>query len=299
MNENEKLIAYGKTINKLKKTDYMPLIKAAFLEDYVENDVTSNSIFNAKEQASAAILAKQKGILSGIQIAADVFKFLDSSLEIKLLLNDSDNLYENLQVMKITGRLSSILNAERTALNFLALLSGISTSVNQISSILKPKGILPVDTRKTIPGYRKLSKYAVCMGGGVNHRLNLSAMGLIKDNHIAKAGSIKEAVLLFRKKNPGLHCEVEVENIKQLKEALTTAPDIIMLDNMTVEKIKESVNMIRKFNKDNSKSIFIEASGGYNEKNIHTLLDTGIDFVSMGSLTQKIDSFDFSLEILK
>ncbi|MDH5716018.1 MAG: carboxylating nicotinate-nucleotide diphosphorylase [Spirochaetia bacterium] len=294
---NRKFKSYTKPVSKISEIDYNNLIKAALIEDDVENDVTTLSIFKTKDIVNAKIIAKQEGILAGIKIAEKTFLILDRKLKIQIKKDDGSIFKKGECVLEINGSIQSILKAERTALNFLAFLCGISTSTYNITSKLSKHKITAVDTRKTIPGYRKLSKYAVFIGGGCNHRLNLSDMGLIKDNHIAKAKSITQAVINFKQLHPRLKCEVEVENETQLKEALNSNVDIILLDNMNKNQIKKSVQIVKKYNKQNTKNILCEASGGFNENNINTIFKTGVDFVSMGSLTQKINPIDFSLEI--
>lgn len=288
---------YLKTTSVLTKEDYHPLIDLALKEDHIENDVTTHAIFASPAPATAILLAKEDGILCGSMVFTDVFLSVDNSLNIEWAFAEGSQVKPNLQVAKITGNIRSILTAERTALNFLSMLSGIASKTARAVTTLKPYGIFPLDTRKTIPGFRKLSKYAVFVGGGLNHRIDLEQMGLIKDNHIAAAGSISKAVAFFRQKNPALPCEVEVENPVQLQEALSAKADMILLDNMNAEQLSSCVQQIKSHNEKNSAHVTSEASGGFNLANLEKLKGTGVDFVSMGSLTNNIDPLDFSLEI--
>jgi nicotinate-nucleotide pyrophosphorylase (carboxylating) len=295
--ENKKT-GYLGPVNKITRNDYYKLLKLALAEDKVNNDVTSKSIFNKKHQAKAILLCKSGAVLCGIDLFTDVFKIVDKSLNINIKFKDGNSLKKGDIVAEISGRTISILKSERVALNFLSMLSGIATTSRLITNILKPHQIAALDTRKTIPGFRILSKYAVYTGGAANHRLNLSDMGLIKDNHIAAAKGIKNSIRMFRKKFPALKCEVEVENELQLQEALGENPDMILLDNMTPLMLKRCTRIIKNYNKKNSTHITCEASGGFSIENIHRILKTGIDYISMGSLTNNIKPVDFSLEVI-
>jgi len=284
-------------VRSLKKEDYSGLIRTALSEDQTSNDITTHAFFSKAKNEMAILLAKEKGILCGKNIFTDVFLALDKKTKVKFKNSDGDLIEAGEIVATITGNIKNILKAERTALNFLSMLSGIATKSFKAAQILKPYGISVLDTRKTIPGYRKLSKYAVYTGGAVNHRLDLAKMGLIKDNHISAAGGINNAITTFRKRSPGFRCEIEVETESQLTEALKEFPDVIMLDNMDKNKLKRCSAKIRKFNLEHGVHILCEASGGYNLNNIISLANTGIDFVSMGCLTNDINPLDFSMEI--
>jgi len=291
------LRAYVKPVTSLKKKDYLSLIRAAIAEDKTHFDVTTNAIFEKKQIVSARLVTRQPGILCGKEIFTEVFSILDTGVKVEFFFNDGDKIKKGDQVAALQGDVKSMFQGERIALNFISMLSGISTLTKKAVDILKPLNIIPLDTRKTLPGFRMLSKYAVFMGGGSNHRANLQQMGLIKDNHIAAAGSIQKAVALFREKYPLHKCEVEVETATQLSEALKARPEMILLDNMSAPNIKRSVDAIARFNRKNNTAITAEASGGYNLENISTLAGTGVDFVSMGCLTNHITPLDFSLEV--
>lgn len=289
---------YATQKKSIEKTEFIHLLELAFREDHAENDVTTLSVFRENSPARAHIFVKEEGILSGIPLAVEAFRLRDETLKISALKQDGDELKSGDIVLMIEGAIHSILTAERVALNFLALLSGTSTSASHAKKILAPLDIRVLDTRKTLPAYRALQKYAVAMGGGWNHRLNLEDMGLIKDNHITHAGSVQNAIRMFREKNPSAPLEVEVESIEQLKEALAETVDMILLDNMQPETMKEATKVIRTHNEKHQTSITSEASGGFTLDNIESLRNTGVDFVSMGSLTSKVTPLDFSLEML-
>ncbi|MDH4261563.1 MAG: carboxylating nicotinate-nucleotide diphosphorylase [Spirochaetia bacterium] len=293
---NNKIRAYIAPVTKLKKEDYRSLILAAIAEDKTNDDITTNSIFTKRKKVKSSLIARESGILCGIKIFIDVFNIIDKKTLVQPNFIDGDSFNKGNVIALIEGDVKSILKSERIALNFLSMLSGISTKTKYAVDILNKYGITALDTRKTLPGYRILSKYAVYTGGGSNHRLNLAQMGLIKDNHIAAAGGIKNAIALFRKMYPKHKCEVEVETFSQLNDALPERPEMIMLDNMNVKEIKHCVEVINKFNNKHKTSIICEASGGYNLSNLSTLAKSGVDFVSMGSLTNSITPLDFSLE---
>ena len=289
--------AYIQAVDTLKKEDYQELIEIAIKEDCIENDVSTRAIFPESKNIRAILVSKDNGVLCGTRVFSDVFLRIDHLLNPEFYFTDGSTLRPGDTVAEIHGNVQNILRAERIALNFISFMSGIATRSSQAVEILKPFGIVPLDTRKTIPGYRILSKYAVYTGGAMNHRVNLQEMGLIKDNHIAAAGSVKNAIQMFRKACPEIKCEVEVENIDQLNEALAEKPDMILLDNMSADLLKKCAAIINTFNTANRTQITSEASGGFNIKNIHLLADTGVDYASMGSLTNNIQPFDFSLEV--
>ncbi|MDH4198928.1 MAG: carboxylating nicotinate-nucleotide diphosphorylase [Spirochaetia bacterium] len=289
--------AYIQAVKTIDKKNYQNLIELAIEEDDIKRDISTNSIFPESKKTNAILISKDKGILCGSQVFSDVLRTVDQLVQIKFRYSEGDDLNFGDSVAEISGNIQSILRSERIALNFLSFMSGIASHVRQALEILRPWGILPLDTRKTLPGYRILSKYAVNIGGGMNHRINLSEMGLIKDNHIAAAGGVKKALQMFRSRYPDKKCEVEVENMPQLQDALSEKPDMILLDNMSPVQVKICAGAIKNFNNTNHTAIICEASGGYSLENIHLLADTGVDYVSMGSLTNHIRPFDFSLEI--
>lgn len=289
--------AYVKPVTSLKKKDYKPLILASITEDKIDRDITTNAIFLKNKKVEASLIVREQGILCGKDIFTEVFSIIDKSTKVEFKFNDGDRVEAGNSVALLKGDVKSMFQGERIALNFLSMLSGIATKTHKAVEILRPFGIMALDTRKTLPGYRLLSKYAVYTGGAANHRLNLEQMGLIKDNHIAAAGNIKKAITLFRKMYPEHKCEVEVETTSQLKEALNERPEMIMLDNMNAREIKLCVEIMKQYNSENQTNIICEASGGYNLENIISLAHTGVDFVSMGSLTNSITPLDFSIEV--
>jgi nicotinate-nucleotide pyrophosphorylase (carboxylating) len=267
------------------------IIRLALIEDKANDCVTTNSLIEFDKKILASVHAKEDGIISGTQVFSEVFKTIDPLIEITLHVPDGNEVKKGDVVLEIQGLESSILKAERTALNFLQRLSGIASLTRKYTDSLKSCTINLLDTRKTTPGMRYLEKQAVRHGGGTNHRMNLKDMAMIKDNHIKMAGSIKKAVKLVRKNHPDIKIEVEVKNIIELKEALFLDVEIIMLDNFTREHIREAV----KLKKDNVK---FEISGNVKLDNIREKAIPGIDFISVGALTHSFKSLDLSLNII-
>lgn len=272
---------------------YIPLIKKAVKEDMGKNgDVTTDSIISPNKKGRAVLKAKSDGIICGLHVFEDTFFYIDKELKIETFFNDGDRIVKGDIVAVIKGSLNSILKAERTALNFIQRMSGISTCANQFAEAVKGTKAEILDTRKTLPGFRTLDKYAVKTGGAKNHRIGLFDMFLIKDNHISAAGGITKAVekaLKFRKKK-GLDSKIEVEikNIEEFKEAVKLDVDWIMLDNMNVEDIKKCV----KLNKGKKK---LEISGNVNLERVRELAETGADYISVGALTHSVKAMDLSL----
>lgn len=272
---------------------YIPLIKKAVKEDMGKNgDITTDSIISPGKKGRAILKAKSDGIICGLHIFEDTFFYIDKDLKIETFFSDGDRIVKGDVVAVIKGSLNSILKAERTALNFIQRMSGISTCANQFSEAVKDTKAEILDTRKTLPGFRTLDKYAVKTGGAKNHRIGLFDMFLIKDNHISAAGGITKAVekaIKFRKKK-GLDSKIEVEikNIDEFKEALELEVDRIMLDNMSVEDIKKCV----KLNKGKRK---LEISGNVSLDRVRELAETGADYISVGALTHSVKAMDLSL----
>ncbi len=288
---------YASKYLKLSSADYELQLKLAFEEDGYEQDVSTLSIFEQPARACAHIIARESGIIAGLPVVQAAFTFIDKQVQIEFLKQDGETCSSGDLILSARGDIRSLLRAERVALNFLGFLSGIATATRRVCDALQPMNIRPLDTRKTIPGLRRLSKYAVALGGGYNHRMSLADMGLIKDNHIAQAGSVTKAIKKFREKYPNMPLEVEVDTIEQLREALPLQPDMILLDNMNPGQLKECVNLIRDFNIKYGTNITSEASGGFRLDNLDMLTGTGVDYVSLGSLTSHVIPIDFSLEI--
>jgi nicotinate-nucleotide pyrophosphorylase (carboxylating) len=268
------------------------IINLALDEDKVWEDVTTDSLLDYDTQVTAGVTAKEDGIISGTGIFTAVFQTIDPQINIKILKEDGSPVKKGDTVLEITGMESSILKAERTALNFLQRLSGIATLTHRYVEKLKPFQVKLLDTRKTTPGMRYLQKKAVKDGGGTNHRMNLEDMAMVKDNHIAMAGSISNAVKKIQQKFPGKKIEVEVKNLIELQETLSLTPavDIIMLDNFNPALLKEAAEI-------NNRRAKLEVSGNVNLENIQEKAAAGIDFISVGALTHSFKSLDLSLDI--
>ena len=266
-------------------------LKNALKEDMNYGDITSDSLIDDKLEGKAIITAKQDGIISGLDVCKLVFEIVDPSLKCKSLKEDGERVSNGDDVFKVKGKIKSILKAERVALNFLQRMSGISTKAYDISKLVEGLDVRVVDTRKTTPGLRLFEKYAVAKGGLFNHRFNLSDAVMIKDNHIEAIGSITDAVHIARKNiSHTIKIEVEVKNLIELREALDSKADIIMLDNMTAEDMKKAVEIA-------NKKAIIEASGNITEENIRSVAETGVDVISIGALTHSYKSMDLSLNI--
>ncbi len=266
------------------------LINVALAEDIGRGDVTTEAIIDDKKKASAVWVAKQDGIIAGLNVAKLVFKKLDSEIDWNPLYEDGDTVKEGNIIVEISGICRTVLTAERTALNLAQRMSGIATKTYQLSQKLNGLEAKILDTRKTVPGLRKLDKMAVESGGGVNHRMGLFDLAMVKDNHILAAGSITKAVERVRSHNPEIGIEVETTSLDQVEEALETGADIIMLDNMSTEMMTKAVERIG----DQAQT---EASGNITLKNIRQAANTGVNFISVGSLTHSVEAFDISQRI--
>jgi len=274
---------------KIKKEQYISLIKTALHEDLLDiGDITSEPIFK-NESGTFNLLSKDNGILCGIDIFTEVFKQIDKNILLQFYFNDKDIIKKGDIVARATGKVLNLLKGERTALNIISHLSGIATKTSIF--VRETKGRLKIlDTRKTIPGFRILEKYAVTCGGGMNHRIGLYDMVLIKDNHIDAAGGITNAVKKIKEKWGNKYkIEVETRNIEEVEEALSCGIDRIMLDNMNNKQMKEAVKVI-------NGRCETEASGNVTLKRIKSIEKTGVDFVSVGALTHTIKAFDFSFK---
>lgn len=262
-------------------------------EDICTGDLTSEALIPEDAVTTGLIHSKDTGILCGVDVARRVFQLLDPSLEFTALAKDGDTLEYGTKIAEIKGSARSVLTGERLALNLLQHLSGVATQTKQLADIARPYGTRVVDTRKTTPGLRQLEKYAVRVGGGHNHRLGLYDAILIKDNHIAVAGGVKEA--LARAKAYASHMtkiEIEVESLAQAKEAVQGGADVIMLDNMAPDAMKECVAMI-------DHRAVVEASGGINARNLAAAAASGVDVISVGALTHSVKAVDISLDVGK
>jgi nicotinate-nucleotide pyrophosphorylase (carboxylating) len=273
----------------------LELIRHALAEDGAEADITTLCTVPAEQQTHANIIARQEGVIAGLAVAAATFRELDPRVSVELLVEDGASVQAGQGVAHISGPARSVLSAERVALNFLGHLSGIATLTAQCVSALEGTKARILDTRKTTPGLRSLEKEAVRMGGGHNHRFNLSDGVLIKDNHIKAAGGIVSAITLARRLAPHLlKIEVECETLLEVEEALGAAADVLLLDNMPVESMHSAVEIARRV----APKVLIEASGGIgtNPAKLAEVAATGVDFISLGAITHSASNFDVSLE---
>ncbi len=271
------------------------IVSEALAEDLAYGDVTTETLVPSELEGKAAILVKRDGVLAGMDAAKEVFRQVDRSLRFKALVKDGAKVGKGKVVATIEGKMASMLKSERTALNFLQHLSGIATeTARYVDAVAGTKAII-TDTRKTVPGLRLLEKYAVRVGGGHNHRLNLSDGVLIKDNHLAILASCEvglgESVKKARKRAPRtMKIEVEVESVKQAREALSARADIIMLDNMKLKDMRRVVELVHG-------RALLEASGGITLDNVRSVAETGVDLISVGALTHSAKALDISLEV--
>lgn len=269
------------------------IVELALLEDLSLGDITSDTIFTPENRAQAAVTAKEDLVLCGLETAREVFAAVDAELVFTSLKKDGDFVKKGEKVLTLEGRTLSILKGERTALNFMQRLSGIATAAREYAEIGKKYGVMIVDTRKTQPGLRRLDKYAVRTGGARNHRISLADSVMIKDNHIAAAGSITAAVQKIKAvigHTPKV--EVETTNVAEVKEALQAGADIIMLDNMTPEQVAVCKKEI-------AGRAITEVSGGVNKTNLEAYCAARPDVISMGALTHSVPAKDLSLKIVK
>lgn len=267
------------------------IIKKAILEDINYIDAATDYLLDENAETSAYFVSKDQGVLCGIDIAMRVFQLLDDKIEFTLHKRDGDEVSKGDLIAEMSGNAAALLKGERTALNILQHLSGIATATNACVKLVEGTGASVAETRKTLPGLRAFQKYAVTVGGGKNHRYNLSDAAMIKDNHIDACGGIKGAVSKFRSKaGHMIKVEVEVRNFDELYEALEAGADVIMLDNMNCEQMTEAVKIIDGRAK-------TEASGNITLNNIAEVAKTGVDVISLGALTHSVKAFDISMKI--
>lgn len=278
---------------KLNNFQIDDVIKSALREDITSWDLSTNAIYEDNKLAKISLISKDNGVVSGLDVFKRTFKILDDEIFFVDYKKEGDEVSHGDLVLEIIGKASSMLSGERVALNFLQRMSGIASLTKNMIDALDDPNIAIVDTRKTTPNLRIFEKYSVRVGGGNNHRYNLSDGIMLKDNHIDAVGSIKRAVELVRKAEPFIKkIEVEVENLDMLREALDSNVDIIMLDNMDIDTIKEAINIV------NGQAL-IECSGNIEIDNISRFRNLKIDFISSGSLTHSAKSLDFSLKNLR
>ena len=278
--------------NATLKLKVDPLILGALDEDITSEDVSTNSVMPEYQLGEVDLICKEDGVLCGSQVFERVFTLIDEKTEVTFYKNDGDDIKKGELIAKIRGDIRVLLSGERTALNYMQRMSGIATYTRQVASLLEGTKTTLLDTRKTTPNNRIFEKYAVRVGGGKNHRYNLSDGVLLKDNHIGAAGGVKEAVRMAKEYAPFVRkIEIEVENLDMLAEALEAGADIIMLDNMSVEDMKKAVELCRG-------KAETECSGNVTRENVARLVDIGVDYISSGALTHSSPILDLSLKNL-
>lgn len=269
-----------------------PLILQALQEDITGEDVTTNAILPEDCQGEAELLCKQDGIIAGLDVFARPFTLLDDKVWFEFFVKDGYEVHKGQKLAKVVGSMRAILSAERVGLNYLQRMSGIATYTHQVVSLLEGTGMTLVDTRKTTPNMRVFEKYAVTVGGGKNHRYNLSDGVLLKDNHISAAGGVAKAIAMAKAYAPFVRkIEVETETLDMVREAVGAGADIIMLDNMSHDMMKEAVALI-------DGRAETECSGNVTKENIAALADIGVDYISSGALTHSAPILDLSLKHL-
>ena len=278
---------------KIDKFQMDESIRLALKEDITSEDISTNAVYKNDRLAEISLYSKEEGVLAGIDVFKRVFELLDNSVEFTEYKKDGDNLLNKDLILKIRANVKTILSAERTALNYLQRMSGIATYTRKMLEALDDKNIKLLDTRKTTPNMRIFEKYSVRVGGGYNHRYNLSDAIMLKDNHIDAAGSITEAIKLARDYSPFIKkIEIEVEDLKGVEEAVKAGADIIMLDNMDIETTKKAIKII-------NKQAIIECSGNVDITNINRFKGLEIDYISSGAITHSAKILDFSLKNLR
>ena len=268
------------------------LILQALREDITSEDITTNSVMPHCQAGEVDLICKQDGVIAGLEVFKRVFELLDSATEVTFYCKDGDTVKKGEKIGLVRGDIRVLLSGERTALNYLQRMSGIATYTREIADLLKGTKTKLLDTRKTTPNMRIFEKYSVKVGGGYNHRYNLSDGILLKDNHIGAAGGVKEAVRMAKEYAPFVRkIEIEVETLDMLKEALEAGADIIMLDNMSVEDMKTAVELCHG-------KAETECSGNVTRENVARLVDIGVDYISSGALTHSSPILDLSLKNL-
>lgn len=267
------------------------IIKTALKEDMNYCDVTTDLLIPEDQNGEGRLMSKADGIVCGVEVSAKVFKMLDENTEIEILKKDGDKVSYGEDIMKLRGKTAVLLKGERTALNLIQHMSGVATASYRYTEIIKGTNASIADTRKTLPGLRPLQKYAVMCGGAKNHRYNLSDAAMLKDNHIDAAGGITAAITKLREKVGHMtKIEVETRNLDELREALEAKADVIMLDNMSPEIMKQAVEIT-------AGRALLEASGGITDETLRAVAESGVDIISVGALTHSVKAFDISMYI--
>lgn len=273
----------------LTQTDINPIVKLALDEDIGSGDITA-ALVSSRDAAHATVITREAGVLCGTQFVDAVFYAVDPGVSVKWNKADGDRLAPNDVLFTLAGNARSILTGERAALNFLQMLSGTASYSASLASIVQGTNAKLLDTRKTIPGFRNAQKYAVTCGGCFNHRIGLFDAFLIKENHIAACGGIRQAIEQARQSAPGKPIEIEVENLQELEQALTAKADRVMLDNFTLDDMRRAVAMTKG-------GAELEASGNVTEATLRGIAETGVDFISIGALTKVVMPLDLSLRL--
>lgn len=274
------------------KLNVDPLILSALKEDITSEDVSTNSVMPHPQQGEVDLICKEDGIICGLQVFERVFTLLDEKTNVEFFVKDGDEVKKGELMAKVHGDIRTLLCGERTALNYLQRMSGIATYTHSVAALLTGTKTKLLDTRKTTPNNRIFEKYSVRVGGGNNHRYNLSDGVMLKDNHIGAAGGVKKAIAMAKEYAPFVRkIEVEVENLEMVKEAVEAGADIIMLDNMSHEQMSEAMKII-------DGKAEVEVSGNVTRENIARLTDLGVDFISSGALTHSAPILDISLKNL-
>lgn len=268
------------------------LIENALLEDINYLDAATDYLIDEQQEGQAQFISKADGVLCGIELAMRVFELLQPDIKAEVFKKDGDLLKKGDVIATVSGKTRSILKGERTALNLIQHMSGVATATNEAVRLVEGTNASIADTRKTLPGLRPIEKYAVTVGGGKNHRYNLSDCAMLKDNHVDAGGGITNAVKKLRAKlGHTVKIELEVRSLDELREALETGADIIMLDNMSCDEMREAVKL-------NAGKAKLEASGNITAETIRAVAETGVDIISMGALTHSVKAFDISLKIV-
>ncbi len=268
------------------------LILQALREDISSEDVSTNAVMPKAQKGEAQLICKQDGVLAGLSVFQRVFELLDETVSVEFHFSDGDKVKKGDLIGTVTGDIRAVLSGERTALNYLQRMSGIATYTSSIADLLKGSKVKLLDTRKTTPNMRIFEKYSVKVGGGYNHRYNLSDGVLLKDNHIGAAGGVKEAVLMAKEYAPFVRkIEIECETVEMVQEAVEAGADIIMLDNMTVEEMEKAIAYV-------DGRAEIECSGNVTKENIERYISLGVDYISSGALTHSAPIMDISLKNL-
>lgn len=277
-------------MDALKPEDYVDIIRVGLREDMPGGDITTTGLFDEHERGEAKLLAKAEGTIAGLEVTRSVFASIQPTIEFTAYKQDGDRVVSGDLIAEIAGTKRALLTGERLALNLLQRMSGIATMAAEFVAAVKDYPVTILDTRKTVPGLRVLDKYAVRCGGATNHRMTLSDLAMIKDNHIKLAGGITAAVAKLRQSAPGARIEVETETLDDVREALAAGADIIMLDNMRPEVMREAVKLVG----DRAQT---EASGNVRLDTIQAIAATGVNFISIGALTHSVKALDISMKM--